>query len=216
MRSFNYADLKYLYGSSPDLSLEYQAYQAIHMVDLSRWSLGASKATLVLDLPGPMYVFLVPFQPRTIEEREVFVICGFLPYMHVNLAGNQALEKDARERLMLYLGHLLLYCACKPKYKLPFRLIRSDGLARYEEGYATKREIASNVKVVLKSLGYPTIADFMPIFKDHELIDDDFDFLSGRHYNAKFTDPVEIEVLINFPDKVASETIPVISKKSKI
>ena len=209
---FTFVDTLQQMYELPNLSPCYQGYRALSIVSSLRYSNGATTAELMLELPGPIYVFLVHFEPRFIKETATIVINGVVPFTDINPSCDVPIEEDARLRLLLYLGHLLLFCFCKGKYKTPFRMYRSVGPLKYETNLETRKELFAIVETALKQLGYNSVAYFMPILAKCDL-DDPKTYLNVRYYSELFPDPAQIGDFINIPELPATIIEPIFSSR---
>lgn len=208
-RKFTYSRTDQHLWQAASLDVEFQAYQACKMIDLYKWSEVVFGAELILELAGPMYVFKVHFEPNGYPDNEVFVICGILPWMYVSIPYDKDLVVDAKERIMLYLGHLLLYSFSNPGYRTPFPLVKSDGLAKYTNNEETRKLLLTSIVPILSSLGFDSLGSFMPILGQ---AGENINFLNGPYYNKAFENPTDVERLINFDDHKAEEIEPKLAK----
>ncbi len=205
---FEYKELfPYIYERS-SLKLEKQAFDSMHFVNATNGIGKVTNCELVLNIPGPIYVFAVNILKYHGGTDAIFVITGCLTFFRIDIPYEHGLEQDAKDRLLLYFGHLLLYCFCKPKFKPPFRLSKGLDRSKYEDSFETKQHFYDSILNALPSLGYSSIAEFMPIVRELDLKEDGMIYLDGRYYQQAVENPIDIDNFLNFHDTPATHLDP--------
>ena len=207
-RHFEYKELfPYIYERS-SLKLEKQAFDSMHFVNATNGVGKVTNCELVLNIPGPIYVFAVNILKYHGGTESQFMITGCLTSFRIDIPDEYDLETDAKDRTLLYFGHLLLYCFCKPKFKPPFQLRKGLDSTNYDDSFATKKYFYDSIIGALPALGYSSITDFMPILKDLELKEDGMTYLDGRYYQQAVENPIDIDNFLNFHDAPATHLEP--------
>ncbi|MEI7986359.1 MAG: hypothetical protein WCI55_12095 [Armatimonadota bacterium] len=207
-RVFDYKTLWPCIYQPQSLELERQAFDSMHLVNAMNGMGKVTNCELVLNLPGPIYVFAVNISKYHGGTESQFVITGCLTFFRIDIPGEYDLETDARDRVLLYFGHLLLYCFCKPKYKPPFLMRKGLDRSKYEDNFQTKKHLHDSIIGALPALGYSSVTDFMPILKDLELKEDGMTYLDGRYYQQAVENPIDIDNFLNFHDSPAPHLKP--------
>lgn len=200
---------------APGLDAEYLAWHVMRQFSFRSCCQQVLSTDLVLELPGPIYLFLVHFIPRGIPEHETFIICGVLTHFQIDVPQDKGIYEDGKERILLYFAHLLIFCFCKPKYKTPFHLFNGWDSKRWPDDMNTRVTFVLRILNALPALGYKSLGDFMPIlekFTEHSV---GIHFLDGNVYKKLSDDPMRIEDYINFDDAPAAERTPALHRLSK-
>jgi hypothetical protein len=207
-RQFDYRTLRPQIYELPSFEVEKQAFDAMHLVEATNGVGKVENCELVLNLPGPIYVFSVNIQKFHGGTDSQFVIAGCLTYFRIDNPKESDLPTDARNRLLLYFGYLLLYCLSKPKYKPPFLLRKGLDRSRYLDSIETKSYFYDSIKVALGSLGYSSVAEFMPITTGLEVKQKGMTSLDGRHYQRVVENPIDIDYFLKIGSESASNIEP--------
>ena len=207
-RTFEYKESFPLIYEPPSLGLEKQAFDSMHYVNAVNGMGEVTNCQLVLSVPGPIYVFAVNIQKYHGGTEAQFMITGCLTFFRIDIPYEHDLETDAKERLLLYFGHLLLNCFCKPKFKLPFSLRKGLDRSKYEDTIETKTYFYDSIKNAIPSLGYSSIGDFMPVVKDLVVSKAGMVYLDGRYYQEVVKEPIDVDSFLNFHDAPADQTEP--------
>lgn len=192
----------------PSLDAKYQAWESMRTVCITGWARECLSCELIVEVPGPVYVFHLEIEPLKLATDELYIICGALPFFSTDVPHDRGLVKDAEDRLLLYFCHLLLYCYCRPRYEPPMRLIDSLSLKRLSDTEATKKMILEKVTSGIRSLGYSSNDELMPILSEFA---QGIDYLDGNYYSARIEKFIDIEILANIGEHKARELIPVLS-----
>ncbi len=205
---FDYKGLWSFIYQPPSLELRKQAFDIMHLVDATSGAGRVSNCELVLNLPGPIYVFKVNIINALNQKSSLFAISGVLTFFRIDIPYEYDLETDAKDRLLLHFAHLILYCFCKPKFKTPFQLRKGLDRSNYEDSFKTKKYFYDSIIATLPSLGYLSLGDFMPIVKDLELKEHGMTYLDGLYYQKAVENPIDIDNFLNFHDAPATHLEP--------
>lgn len=207
---FLWNDSKYNFDGPPSLSLEFQAWHSMHIVGFLGWAKKVHSADLIFETPGPVYIFLVKFEPRDIPETDVFVIGGALSYFDVDNPNDRGLEIDAKERMALYFAHLLLHCFCRPKYKTPFPLVDCLTLKSWPFNGETREHFVNVIRMALPSLGFQSLEEFMPILAEVTSGAGRKIFLDAEYYQDAIEEPIDIQKIVMVRPEDPKETVAVL------
>lgn len=209
---YTWNELASFSAAPPSYEVDFQAWRAMRTVSILGWAKEVHSAELIIEVPGPVYVFLVKFEPRDIPEREVFVFGGVLTQFSIDLPHDLGIKQDAQDRLLLYFAHLLLFCFCRPKYMTPFSFADCLTLKPFPKNNATRDHFIDVISKALLFLGYESLEAFMPILSGVTKNEGRKRFLDADYYQNAIVNPIDVEQFANIGTYLATETTPVLAE----
>jgi len=178
-------------------------------VCLTGWAKHCYSAELIIEIPGPIYVLYIEFEPGSVPDGEMYAVCGCLTFFSSDVPHERGIVEDAKNRLLEYFGHLLLYCFSQSKYIPPFRLIDCLTLKEYGGDDETRTSIINFIQKGIKELGYRSLPELMPILTFASDEDVRLKILDAKYYQELIEEPGDIEVFLNLEGSAALVSLPV-------
>lgn len=214
MRQFKYVPVcDHLYDPG-NLSVEYMAWKSMYMLEGLKWNSKMHYATLVKEIPGPLYLFELKFTPRGIPETETLCIAGALGMEQIGIE-YEDLAEVADNVLCRYLGLFLIFAYGNRYTKLEVSLYWAIDSGKIKDDLESRLKIIQVVSEAIQALGYSSIGEFMPIlagFGPDPYLEERL--LESSYYEREITHDT-VGNWINWPEHAADEVEPKLKRNTR-